>query len=58
MSDSEEELPPGNLLPERLSGGAQKHGIQRSRLNPEASGAAEARSRPAAGALERIQRPT
>ena len=26
MSDSEEELPPGNLLPERLSGGTQKHG--------------------------------
>ena len=57
MSDSEEDLPPGIFLHESLSERLKKHGIQRSRRKPEDSGAAEARSRPAAGALERLRCP-
>ena len=53
MGGSGEVLPPGNLLPGRVSGSTQTHGTQRSGRNPEASEAAEARSRPAVDMLDR-----
>ena len=57
MHDSGEFLHLSNLLPRGVSGGTQKHDIQRSRRYPEASGAAEARSRRGVGAVERIRCP-
>ena len=52
MSDSEEDLPPGKLLPESLSERLKKHEIHRSRPSPKAPGAAKARSRRAVDVLD------